>query len=240
MEHTRRDGPSLSKRSTLIPTIGFKNVSYRYPGEGRFALDQVSFRVEAGQMLGVTGQTGSGKSTLADVCLGLRSPTSGEVELGGLSPREASRVWPGKIAYFSQKVSLIDGTLAENISLSRDSDKTDFARIEMLIETLELNEVRSSIGFEFRESMGEDGLKLSGGQRQRIGLARALYSDPSLLILDEVTSAQDEKMESFLNHIFMKLKGTRTILIISHRTDSIKLCDSFITLKGGKLIEQGG
>lgn len=189
--------------STFNPSIVFRNVSYRYPREERFALDQVSFKVESGQMFGVTGQTGSGKSTLADICLGLRYPSFGRVDLGGLSPREASKMWLGKIAYFSQKVSLINGTIAENIALSRDSNKTDFARIEMLIETLDLDGVRSSIGFESHENMGEDGLKLSGGQRQRLGLARALYTDPSLLILDEVTSAQDEKMESFLNHYFL-------------------------------------
>jgi ATP-binding cassette subfamily C protein len=230
-----RDEYKTERKSSFVPSVDFQNVSYRYPGESEFAIDQVSFKVEPGQMFGITGETGSGKSTLADLCLGLRIPTRGRVALGGIPPGEASKIWPGEIAYFSQKVSLIDGTLAENIALERDWNKIDFARVESLVETLELNGVRSSDGFEFSEKMGEDGLKLSGGQRQRLGLARALYSDPRLLILDEVTSAQDEKMESFLNSYFMKLKSSRTILIISHRPESIKLCDSYITLKSRNL-----
>jgi ABC-type multidrug transport system fused ATPase/permease subunit len=232
-----RGESKTERKSSFVPSVDFRDVSYRYPGESQFALDQVSFKVEPGQMFGITGETGSGKSTLADLCLGLRIPNRGRVELGGSSPEEAAKRWPGEIAYFSQKVSLIDGTLAENIALERDWNKIDFARVEMLLETLELNSVRSSGSFEFREKMGEDGLKLSGGQRQRLGLARALYSDPRLLILDEVTSAQDEKMESFLNSYFMQLKNSRTILIISHRPESIKLCDSHITLNRGNISE---
>jgi ATP-binding cassette subfamily C protein len=186
-------------------------------------------------MLGISGLTGSGKSTLADICLGMRIPTSGLVEVGGINADVASKVWPKQLAYFSQRVSLISGSVAENIALGCASSDIDYERVEMLLHYVGMADVISQKNLGSREHIGEDGIKLSGGQRQRIGLARSLYWDPSFLVLDEVTSAQDSEMESFLNSFLNKLRGSRTIMLISHRENSLNLCDNVLNLHLGRI-----
>jgi ABC-type multidrug transport system fused ATPase/permease subunit len=221
--------------SLFVPTLSLRNVSYSYPGETNLVLDDISFEIAEGTMLGISGLTGSGKSTLADICLGMRIPTSGLVEVGGINADVASKVWPKQLAYFSQRVSLISGSVAENIALGCASSDIDYERVEMLLHYVGMADVISQKNLGSREHIGEDGIKLSGGQRQRIGLARSLYWDPSFLVLDEVTSAQDSEMESFLNSFLNKLRGSRTIMLISHRENSLNLCDNVLNLHLGRI-----
>ena len=221
--------------SLFVPTLSLRNVSYSYPGETNLVLDDISFEIVEGTMLGISGLTGSGKSTLADICLGMRIPTSGIVEVGGISADVASKVWPKRLAYFSQRVSLISGSVAENIALGCASSEIDYERVEMLLHYVGMADVILQRNLGSREHIGEDGIKLSGGQRQRIGLARSLYWDPSFLVLDEVTSAQDSEMESFLNSFLNKLRGSRTIMLISHRENSLNLCDNVLNLHLGRV-----
>lgn len=219
----------------FTPTLSLRNVSYSYPNETNLAINNISFEISEGSMLGLSGLTGSGKSTLADICLGLRIPTTGIVEVGGIRADLASKVWPRRLAYFSQKVSLISGSVAENIALGCESSEIDYDRIDVLLDYVGMAEVISQKNLGLREQIGEDGIKLSGGQRQRLGLARSLYWDPSFLVLDEVTSAQDSDMENFLNSFLSNLRGSRTILLISHRENSLKLCDKVINLHLGEI-----
>jgi ABC-type multidrug transport system fused ATPase/permease subunit len=230
---------NLNIRSSIFkPTLSVKNVSYKYPNETNLALEDISFEIAEGSMLGLSGMTGSGKSTLADICLGLRIPNSGNVMLGNIPADLAPKMWPRQLAYFSQKVSLISGSVAENIALGCESSDIDYERVEMLLDYVGMSDVISQKNLGALENIGEDGIKLSGGQRQRIGLARSLYWDPSFLVLDEVTSAQDEEMEGFLNTFLRNLRGTRTIILISHRQNSLNLCDKVIHLNNGKVQNQ--
>ena len=227
---------SNSDPSRFIPTLSLSNVYYSYPNEANLALEDISFEISEGTLLGISGLTGSGKSTLADICLGMRVPSSGIVEVGGIPADIASKVWPRKLSYFSQKVSLISGSVAENIALGCELSEIDYERVEMLLSYVGMASVISKKNLGLLEHIGEDGIKLSGGQRQRIGLARSLYWDPSFLVLDEVTSAQDSEMEDFLNSFLSNLRGSRTILLISHREKSLSLCDKVLHLQSGKIV----
>jgi ABC-type bacteriocin/lantibiotic exporter with double-glycine peptidase domain len=222
--------------TTFIPTLRVDNLSYRFPGQQILSLENISFEVKKGDMFGIKGETGSGKSTLADLCVGLKSPTSGLVELSGVEATIASQMWPGRVAYFSQNVSLTNGTVAQNIALGASSDEINFNRVEHLLDLLDLRKVFSARKLGALELLGENGHRLSGGQRQRIGIARALYHDPNFLLLDEPTSAQDPEMEDFLNDFLVRLRGSLTIVLISHRSKSINLCDTVIEMSRGKIV----
>lgn len=237
-ESTKSDSSDRSLTGSLInfvPTLNLQNVSYSYPNETHLVLNNVSFEIKEGSTVAIVGATGSGKSTLADICLGLRVPNSGIVEIGGVPAVLAPTVWPGKLAYFSQQVVLINGSVAENIALGLNADEIDLERVSELIKFVGLDQEIQTRSLGLHEVIGEDGGKLSGGQRQRLGLARALYSDPSLLFLDEVTSSQDPAMERFLIEFLTRLKGTRTIVLISHKSNSIQMCDSIIELRNEKV-----
>jgi ABC-type multidrug transport system fused ATPase/permease subunit len=216
------------------PNLLFEKVSYQYSNQKNLALDNLSFEISSGSIFGIVGETGSGKSTIADLSLGLISPMRGAVMLGGVPGTDASRIWPGKISYCSQKVVLTNKTAAENIALGCLPGEIDYERVSNLIGLLKLQNVFQFRYFGKSDKIGESGNKLSGGEQQRLAIARALYHEPKFMILDEPTSSQDAEMEFVIKEVLDQLRGSMTILIISHRSDIIELCDSVISIKNGK------
>jgi ABC-type bacteriocin/lantibiotic exporter with double-glycine peptidase domain len=201
-------------------------------------LNSVNISIDAFQMIGITGETGSGKSTLIDICLGMKTPTSGRAMIGGVDAKLASKIWPRKIAMLSQKVSLIDGNAAENIAIGNRIDEIDLGRVNQLIDELELRTIFPESDKGVLRYIGEDGFKLSGGQRQRLGLARALYWNPSMLILDELNSSQDEINSGKLNKYLKNLSKTCTIIIVSHKKSDLDYCDKLIEIKDGQIMNR--
>jgi len=229
-----------TSRDGLIPVtpfhwndgISLREVSFRYPGASRLALDGLSLNIPKNSSVGVIGPTGSGKSTLVDLLLGLYQPTAGEILIDDrlLTP-ELVRSWQASIGYVPQDIFLIDDTIARNVAFGLPDDEIDFARLReacAMAQILDFIEADLPVGFD--TYVGERGVRLSGGQRQRIGLARALYHRPSLLILDEATSALDVATEARLLDALRGLAGKLTMVVAAHRLSAVANCDQLVDL----------
>lgn len=223
----------------FIPNVEIIDVSYRYPNSTQYALANISLAIEAGMQVAIVGGSGAGKSTLVDLMLGLLKPTSGVVRISGESPLRATRLWNGAISYLPQNPLIVDGTIKSNMNLgfpeSHFSDEEMFRALRFAqLEDLVTN---SREGLEMK--VGEGGAFLSGGQRQRLGLARAIVSNPFLVILDEVTSALDAETESAITQMLFELKGSKTVVIIAHQLRTIKSADLIVLLGHGKILGTG-
>jgi ATP-binding cassette subfamily C protein len=212
--------------------ITLREVSFRYPGASRPALDALSLIIAKNTSLGVIGPTGSGKSTLVDLLLGLYEPTAGEILIDGepLAPALVPS-WQASIGYVPQDIFLIDDTIARNIAFGLPDNEIDPARLReasAMAQILDFIEAELLHGFD--TNVGERGIRLSGGQRQRIGLARALYHRPSLLILDEATSALDVATEAKLLEALRGLSGKLTMIVAAHRLSAVANCDQRVDL----------
>jgi ABC-type multidrug transport system fused ATPase/permease subunit len=218
--------------STEPTAITLCDVSYRYPGVSRSAVEGLSLIIPKNSSLGVIGPTGSGKSTLVDLLLGLYQPTAGEILIDGL-PMTGVPVpsWQASIGYVPQDIFLIDDTVARNIAFGVPDNEIDDARLReacAMAQLLDFIETQLPDGLD--TNVGERGVRLSGGQRQRIGLARALYHRPSLLILDEATSALDVATEAKLLKALRSLAGKLTMVVAAHRLSAVENCDQLVNL----------
>jgi ABC-type multidrug transport system fused ATPase/permease subunit len=225
--------------SGFIPSIQLATVSARYPGSTDCALVGVSLTVEHGQTVAIVGPTGSGKSTLADVILGILPTESGDVRISGLPPETALKVFPGEVGYVPQSVALVVGSVRENVALWVPGREIDDARVRDALATVQLDHLLDEERDGIETQVGERGSRLSGGQRQRLGLARALYSRPSLLVLDEATSQLDAVTEAAISSTLSRLRGHATMLVIAHRLATVRDADSVIYLERGRIVARG-
>jgi ABC-type multidrug transport system fused ATPase/permease subunit len=213
-------------------SITLREISFRYPGASRPALEALSLTIPKNTSLGVIGPTGSGKSTLVDLLLGLYQPTAGEIVIDTrlLTPALVPS-WQASIGYVPQDIFLIDDTIARNIAFGLQDSEIDPVRLREASDTAQLLDfIEAELPNGFDTNVGERGIRLSGGQRQRIGLARALYHRPSLLILDEATSALDVATEARLLEALSALAGKLTMVVAAHRLSAVANCDQLIDL----------
>ena len=215
--------------------LSLQGVSYTYPGTEIPVLRNVSFRLEPGHSLGVVGASGSGKSTLLALLQGLIEADSGVVQFES----EGSTTSAAPVGFVPQEVFLIEGTLRENIEFGLDLGAAASRTLKNVIDVAQINDLMAALPCGVDTEVGERGSGLSGGQRQRIGIARALYGNPSLLLLDEITSALDSATEKALNKEFAALRGAVTTVIVAHRLGTIKQCDKVLVLDKGNCIGLG-
>lgn len=230
--------PKLTDDESLepfLPEVCIDDVTVTYPNSNQPALEKVSIRVSSGELVGVTGLSGSGKSTLVDALLGIIPIDSGEVTISGVSPETAIRMWPGKIGYVPQSVAIIPGSVLQNIALGLHEDDVLEEKAWLALKLAKLSEYVSELPNGLNTVIGEGGAGLSGGQRQRLGIARALYSQPSLLILDEATSSLDSKTEKLVSESIDELHGEMTVIVIAHRLSTILNADRIVFLEDGKV-----
>ena len=220
-------------------TIECKDLSIRYPNSKDSAIRNISFKSTHGKSLAIVGTSGAGKTTLADAILGLLIPQTGEVLLGSRTPLQIRNSFPGSMSYVSQDVALLDGTIKENVSLGLPDALIDNAKVEKALKRAHIWDFVQSLPDKLETVVGERGTRLSGGQRQRIGIARALYSEPLLLVLDEATSALDAETESAITDMLRELHGEVTVIAIAHRLSTVQHSDSVLFLRDGVLVEQG-
>jgi ABC-type multidrug transport system fused ATPase/permease subunit len=186
----------------------------------------------------IVGPSGAGKSTLVDLLLGLHHPSSGDVEISGINAIDAIERWPGAVAYVPQEIQLVSGLISDNILLGFTKSKANLDSVLKAMKMAELNEyMENNIITEV--NIGDEGGKLSGGQRQRLGIARALFTKPKLLVLDEATSSLDAQTESDITEAIKSLKGKTTIIMIAHRLSSVRSADQVIFMNNG-MIESVG
>jgi len=228
-----------TKHEGFNNVISVKNVSFSYPAASKKALSDVSIQIPSGGTCAIVGSSGSGKTTLVDLILGMFSPDSGEILVSGLSPMESIKKFPGAIGYVPQDVAVYQGTIRENIALGFPaSDATD-ERINDALKIAQLKDFVDSLPQGIDTQVGPRGSKLSGGQRQRLGIARAMFTRPKLLILDESTSALDAQTEVMVTESLQEIPYDITTIIIAHRLSTVRDADQVIYLEEGKLIARG-
>ena len=231
-----RPQPDPAWRERPRREIRLEGVSYRYAPERDWALRAVSLCIPARTTVGIVGTNGSGKSTLADIIAGLLTPSTGRVEVDGCTIDDGNGAsWQARIAYVPQNVFLLDAGIGENIALGA-AGPPDPGRLREASRLAQLDEVVKSLPHEYAERVGERGVALSGGQRQRVGIARALYRDASVLLLDEATAALDGLTEEELIRTLAGLHGRYTILLIAHRIETLRACDRIFQLERGRLV----
>jgi ABC-type multidrug transport system fused ATPase/permease subunit len=216
-----------------------KEIVYTYPKAGTITVKNISLEIGQGQYVAIVGPSGAGKTTLVDLILGVLSPESGRIEISGLSPIEAIKKWPGSIAYVPQDVEIINGSVAENVALGYPRETWDMNQIIKCLEKARLGDVISNLENGVHSSVGESGNQLSGGQRQRLGIARSLYTNPKLLIMDEATSNLDAESEAEITEAILGLKGKTTVIVIAHRLSTIRNADLVVYLENGESVAQG-
>lgn len=232
---TPADTAELAERPRRLE---LHDVSFRYPGTESEVIREMSLEIPLGSSIGIVGPSGAGKSTLIDLLLGLSQPSSGEIMLDDDSLSSVLRQWRGRVGYVPQRVALFDGSIAQNVALTWDDD-LDRDRVRNALERAQLSSLIDSRGGGIDERIGERGVSLSGGQQQRLGIARALYSDPLVLVLDEATSSLDTKTEDEVTKALRSLRGEVTLISVAHRLSTIKDYDKICYLDGGKIAAQG-
>ena len=228
------DAPSQFMGDVLV-----KNLVYHYRKSGKFLIDIPNLKIDHGSFVAIVGPSGSGKSTFVDLILGINKPIFGDIWISGESPEDAARYWPTSIAYVPQNVHEIDGTLLENVSFGFSPSALEITTIKKAIKDSELAYLLTESTEGLAIKLGRNGMKLSGGERQRLGIARALVSDPKLIIMDEATSSLDAQTENKVSETLAKLKGRATLIVVAHRLSTVRNADNVIYMKNGKIIAQG-
>ncbi len=217
--------------------IFFKNISFSYLNTSKTIIKNASFDIKIGSKIAIIGDSGSGKTTLLDLILGLIEPQKGEVLIDKKNIQQHLKDWQKNIGYVPQKIYLSDETIKKNIAFGVPESEINNVKIERAIKLAQLNSFIYSLEKGIDTIVGEDGIKISGGQRQRIGLARALYRDPLVLVLDEATNALDEETENILLTDLIKSNNDRTIIMVSHRQSALKDFNSILLVKNGSITQ---
>jgi ATP-binding cassette, subfamily B, bacterial PglK len=193
-------------------------------------LDCLNFEVNKGEIVGIIGPSGKGKTTFLKVFMGLLTPYQGSIYCDGKDIFKERDKWFNNLGYVPQQVFLMDDTIYNNVAISINEEEIDFERVNKCLKIAQLKSFIEQLPEKIHTKVGEKGVRLSGGQRQRIGIARALYNDPDILLFDEPTSSLDDETENFFLEYLKSLKKEKTILIISHKMQTAKICDRFISI----------
>ena len=230
---------NYNKKFEFNNQISLENISFSYFDASKVALENINFKVKKGSKVGIIGRSGAGKSTLVDLILGLLKPQKGEIYLDKYKIDEVSESWQSQIGYIQQDIYLLDDTIKNNISFGIKKDNIDENLINKVVKIAQLEKFINSLPNRLDTIIGNRGIKISGGERQRVAIARALYNNPQVIILDEATSALDIDNENkILNEINENLSD-KTMIVISHRNNTVKNCDNIFVLENGKIIDNG-
>ncbi len=229
---------SIIKKS-IKKSIEIKSLSFRYSYDKPYILKDINFVIKRGERIGIKGITGSGKSTLIDIIMGLLKPTNGQVLVDGddIHSRRYIDKWHKNITHVPQDIYLTDSSFAKNIAFGIPDKEINMDKVKEVAKKAYISSFIESSNQNYKNSVGEKGIKLSGGQRQRIGIARALYKETDLIILDEATSALDKETEKKIMDSIKSLNPNITILVIAHRLTTLDFCDKIIELRNGQLYE---
>jgi ABC-type multidrug transport system fused ATPase/permease subunit len=224
---------SITSRDIIISKLTF-----RYPKSKKAVLKKISFVIPHNKSVAFIGPSGAGKSTLADIILGILSPQYGSVTFNGKSIHHNFKSWAQNVGYVPQVIYLMDETLIANVAFGIDKDKIDEAKVWRALEQAQLKEFVESLPNGLQTEVGDRGVRLSGGQRQRVGIARALYDNPNILVLDEATSSLDNETEEAVMSAIRGLKGRKTMIIVAHRLSTIEHCDIVYEIKNGTVLKK--
>jgi ATP-binding cassette, subfamily B, bacterial PglK len=219
--------------------IVIKDVSLTYPNKIVPAIANVSLTIPAGTSIAIVGPSGAGKTTLIDILLGVLSPDTGSVLVSGLPPLLAVAKWPGSVSYVPQDVAIVAGTIRENIALGYPIEEATDELVSNALKVAHLDQFVTSLPDGINTQVGERGARISGGQRQRLGIARAMFTCPHLLVLDEATSSLDGETEAGISDAIHALRGSTTVVIIAHRLSTVRNADKVVYLSNGIVLATG-
>lgn len=218
--------------------VRFREVSFQYSGSDKYAVKEVSFEIGAGQQVAIIGPSGAGKSTIADLICGLLAPSDGTVVIESTVGDSDISTF-GSVSYVPQKPGLVAGTIAQNVALGLEDSEINENQVRKALESAHLTDVVQALPKGIHTDLGKYQDGLSGGQIQRLGLARALYSNPGLLVMDEATSALDAESESEIAKALDQMRGQVTVILIAHRLNTVQHADKVLLLEEGRLSDQG-
>ncbi|MGP1402947.1 MAG: ABC transporter ATP-binding protein [Catonella sp.] len=223
---------------TFNDKIELKNITYSYQNADRHILDNANIIIPIGKSIGIVGASGSGKTTVVDILLGLLLASEGKVLVDGVNVMEHYSEWLSTIGYIPQNIFMLDDDIKSNVAFGVKKEEQDEERVWQALREAQLEEFVNGLKDGIHTQIGERGMRLSGGQKQRIGIARALYSNPEVLVFDEATSALDSETEAAVMSSINSLHGKKTMIIIAHRLQTIKECDMVYRVIDGKIIEE--
>ena len=246
LEEQVSGGSGEMEELPLAKEIRFTGIDYTYPGGEKKIFDQADFAVPVGSSVGIIGTSGAGKTTAVDILLGLLSPQAGQVLADGVDVSKNMQGWLAHIGYIPQMIFMLDDTIRANIvfgHMKTDSAKSDSGMdiekaVWAALEEAQLADFVKTLPKGIETAIGERGVRLSGGQRQRIGIARALFTNPDVLVFDEATSALDNETEEAIMQSINALHGKKTMIIIAHRLTTIEGCDVVYRAGEGKLVQE--
>lgn len=229
------DTVSDGREMTLDRQVELSDITYSYPNTEQPVLEHANMVIPVGKSVGIVGASGAGKTTAIDILLGLLPPQVGQVLVDGVDIREDYGGWLAHLGYIPQMIFMLDDTIRANVAFGVPTKDVDDTQVWKALEEAQLKEFVQSLPDGLDTTIGERGVRLSGGQRQRIGIARALYTDPELLIFDEATSALDNETEAAIMEAINALHGRKTLVIIAHRLTTIEECDIVYRVENGKI-----
>lgn len=233
-QETEESGPADTLPMPEAPQrLELREVQFRYPGADSNVLDGISISIPFGSSLAIVGPSGAGKSTLIDILLGLSTPTAGGLFVDDAPLKDVLAQWRKRVGYVPQRVALFDGSVAQNVALTWEEDY-DLARVRRALARAHLETLGEREGG-LLARIGERGESISGGQQQRLGIARALYTDPLVMVMDEATSSLDTATENRVTQSMRELQGEVTFITVAHRLATIREYDQVCYLDGGKI-----
>jgi len=238
----RASSARARERLTFDKSIRLDNATFSYPRTLVPALNSVNLSIDKGSTVAFVGETGAGKTTAADVILGLFRPQIGAVRVDGVALDDDAivRRWQNNVGYVPQDIFLVDDTIAANIAFGVPAAEIDMEAVRRAAQVARIDRfIDDELPLRYQTVVGERGIRMSGGQRQRVGIARALYRDPAVLVLDEATSDLDVRTESLVHEAIMSVRGAKTVIIIAHRLSITKACDRLFVFDHGRVVAEG-
>ena len=236
--YRKNNSDKALKALTFNDKIELKNITYSYQNSDRLILDKANMIIPIGKSIGIVGASGSGKTTAVDILLGILLAKEGEVLTDGINVMEHYSEWLSNIGYIPQSIFMLDDDIKSNVAFGVKKEEQDEERVWEALREAQLESFVRGLKDGIHTQIGERGMRLSGGQKQRIGIARALYSNPAVLVFDEATSALDSETEAAVMSSINSLHGKKTMIIIAHRLQTIKECDMVYRVGDGKIVEE--
>lgn len=230
------DHEDLRKEILFNNKISINDINFSYKDSNKDIIKNVSFEISKGDRVGLVGETGCGKSTIIDIIMGLLQPQSGSISIDEINLNPINiQSWQEKISHVPQSIYLVDASITENIAFGIPKNKINFDKVVHASKVAQIYSIIENMDHKFDSKVGEQAIQLSGGQRQRIAIARALYKDSEIIILDEASSALDSETEKRLMESINSINKKITIIMVAHRLSTLKNCNKIIEFKEGKI-----